>query len=71
MKGGVSMNNVIEALSSGWVVSNVVNVLAHGQNDEGRGFIVTLAEPKDHLSRKMYLPYSPETESYLTNAPVC
>ena len=62
------MKNMIEALDKGWTVSNVVNVLARGQNDEGRGFLVTLAEPKNHLSREMYLPYSSEVETILTNA---
>ena len=65
------MQNMMEALKKGWTVSNVVNVLAHGQNDEGRGYLVTLAEFKNHLSREMYLPYSPEAERLLTNAPVC
>jgi len=64
------MKNMIEALENGWTVSDVSNVLAHGMNDEGRGFLVTLAEPKNHLSREMYLPYSPEAETLLTNASV-
>ena len=62
------MKNMIEALDKGWMVSNVANVLAHGRNDEGRGFLVILAEPKKHLSREMYLPYSPEAETFLANA---
>jgi hypothetical protein len=61
------MKNMIEALDKGWTLSNVANVLAHGQNDEGRGFIVTLAEPKQHLSRELYMPYSPEAETFLMN----
>jgi len=59
------MSNVIEALNNGWTVSNVANVLASGQNDEGRGFLVTLMEPRNHLTRKVYLPYSTETENLL------
>ena len=62
------MKKMMEALNKGWTVSNVANVLARGQNDEGRGFLVTLAELKNHLSRKVYLPYSPEAETLLTNA---
>ena len=62
------MKNMIEALDNGWTVSTVSNVLAHGRNDEGRGFLVTLAEPKNHLSREMYLPYSTEAETLLANA---
>ena len=59
------MINVITALKKGWTVSEVARVLAHGQNDEGRGFLVTLMEPKNHMSCEMYLPYSTETETFL------
>ena len=59
------MSNVLEALNTGWTVSAVANVLAHGQNDEGRGFLVTLMQPKHHMLREVYLPYSVETETLL------
>ena len=62
------MGNFVEAIQKGWTVSDVANVLAHGQNDEGRGFLVTLMEPKIHMSRQVYLPYSPETEILLNQA---
>jgi len=62
------MGKFIEAINTGWTVSNVANVLAHGQNDEGRGFLVTLMELKNHMSRQVYLPYSPETETLLNQA---
>ena len=62
------MGNFIEAIKKGWTVSDVANVLAHGRNDEGRGFLVTLMEPKNHMSRQVYLPYSPETEMLLNQA---
>ena len=62
------MSNFVEAIKKGWTVSDVANVLAHGQNDEGRGFLVTLMETKYHLSRQVYLPYSPETEQLLNQA---
>ena len=62
------MSNVIEALKNGWTISTVATVLAHGQNDEGRGYLVTLMEPKNHISRKVYLPYSAETETLLNQA---
>lgn len=62
------MGNFVEAIRKGWTVSDVANVLARGQNDEGRGFLVTLIEPKDHMSRQVYLPYSPETEMLLNQA---
>lgn len=59
------MNNVIHALQDGWTVSQVATVLAHGRNDEGRGFLVTLAEPHLHMLRELYLPYSQEAETLL------
>jgi hypothetical protein len=62
------MGNFVEAIKKGWTVSDVANVLAHGRNDEGRGFLVTLMETKNHLSRQVYLPYSPETEMLLNQA---
>jgi hypothetical protein len=62
------MSNVIEALKTGWAISDFATVLAHGLNDEGRGFLVTLMEPKNHMSREVYLPYSAETEVLLKRA---
>jgi hypothetical protein len=62
------MGNFVDALRKGWTVSDVANVLARGHNDEGRGFLVTLMEPKNHMSRQVYLPYSPETERLLNQA---
>jgi hypothetical protein len=59
---------VIEALNNGWMISEVANVLAHGRNDEGRGFLVTFAEPVNHMLYKLYLPYSAEAESLLNQA---
>ena len=62
------MSNLIEALKNGWTVSEVATVLARGQNDEGRGFLVTLMEPQNHLSREIYLPYTAEAEALLQQA---
>ena len=59
------MNDVAEVLTKGWTVSAVTTVLARGKNDEGRGFLVTLMEPKNLMLRKVYIPYSPETETLL------
>lgn len=62
------MSNVIEALNTGWSVSAIANVLAHGQNDEGRGFLVTLVESTNHMMREIYLPFTAETEALLNRA---
>jgi len=64
------MSNVLEALDRGWTVLDVTNVLARGQNDEGRGFLVTLMQTENHISRKVYLPYTPEAEALLNQASV-
>lgn len=62
------MSNILEALKKGWMVLDVATVLAHGQNDEGRGFLVTLMKTENHISRKVYLPYTPEAEALLNRA---
>ena len=62
------MNKITEALNKGWTVSEVTNILARGRNDEGRGFLVTLMEPGNHLLHKLYLPYSSEAETLLDRA---
>ena len=62
------MTNILEALRTGWTISSVTTVLAHGQNDEGRGFLVKFAEPTNHILREVYLPYSTETETLLKRA---
>jgi hypothetical protein len=62
------MDQVIDALKKGWMVSEVTTVLARGRNDEGRGFLVTLLEPGSYKIHKMYLPYSLEAETLLNQA---
>lgn len=64
------MSTVIEVLNKGWTVSEIAKVLARGRNDEGRGFLVTLMEPKNYISHKVYLPYSAETEALLKRASI-
>ncbi len=59
------MSKIVEALSAGWTVSSVANVLAHGKNDEGRGFLIRLTEPDQHMSQEVYLPYSEEAQKLL------
>jgi hypothetical protein len=69
MKGGnIEVNNVIEAMKKGWMILEVAKVLARGGNDEGRGYLVTLAEPSNHTLHKLYLPYSSEVEAFLNRA---
>jgi hypothetical protein len=64
------MNHIVEALNKGWMVSEVVTVLARGQNEEGRGYLVTLLEPGNSMLHKLYLPYSAEIEAILERASI-
>ena len=64
------MKEVLKALNSGWMVSDVTTILARGMNDEGRGYLVTLLEPKTYLLQEFYLPYSLEAETLLNQANV-
>ena len=61
------MSKIMDALNTGWIVSEVATVLAHGRNDEGRGFLVTLSEPNRHMLRKEYLPFSDEAQKLLNS----
>ena len=36
---------LLSALDEGWTITDVVRLLAHGRNDEGRSYIVTLMHP--------------------------
>ena len=64
------MDIVVEALTIGWIISEVATVLARGRNDEGRGYLVTLIEPDNYLLHKLYLPYSVEVEALLNQESV-
>lgn len=62
------MENILEALKKGWLVSEVTTVLARGGNDEGRGYLVTLLEPGSNILHELFLPYSLEAEALLNQA---
>jgi hypothetical protein len=64
----IVMKAMLEALENGWTVSDVTIVLARGGNDEGRGYLVTLLEPKTYVLQELYLPYSLEAEALLNQA---
>lgn len=59
------METMIEALEQGWTVSEIARFLARGNNNEERGYLVTLANYSSHTLRRMYVPGSPESDGLL------
>ncbi len=53
------------ALDEGWIIAEATHLLAHGANDEGRGYLLTLMHPRRLLNRQMMVPASPEIEALL------
>jgi hypothetical protein len=59
------METMIRALEQGWTISEVSRVLARGNNDEDRGYLVTLANYRLHALRRLYVADSPESSDLL------
>ena len=59
------METMIKALEQGWAVSEVARVLARGNNNEDRGYLVTLADYRQHMLRRLFVPDSPESHELL------
>ena len=59
------MNSIETYLHQGWVISEAAQMLAHGQNDENSGYILTLADPTGHFMRETFVPRSADMDALL------
>ena len=50
------MDTMINALEQGWMISEIARVLARGNKDENRGYMVTLANYRLHTLRRLFVP---------------
>jgi hypothetical protein len=56
---------LLAALDEGWRILEAADFLAHGQNAEGRGYLLTLAHPRLLLTREWDVARSPEMDTLL------
>jgi hypothetical protein len=56
---------LLAALDEGWQIVESADYLAHGNNAEGRGYILTLLHPHRLLTREWSVARSPEIASLL------
>ncbi len=64
------MDPVTTDLRQGWTILEAATVLAHGVNDEGRGYLLTLSNASGSLQHKYYVPQTAEIERLLAGGPV-
>jgi len=56
---------LLAALDEGWQIIEAANLLAHGTNAEGRGYLLTLMHPRRLLTREWSIIRSPEIDLLL------
>jgi len=56
---------LLAALDEGWRIMEAAQLLAHGKNAEGRGYLLTLAHPRRGLTSEWDVARSPEIEALL------
>ncbi len=64
------MDPVMTDLRQGWTILEAATVLARGTNNEGRGYLLTLANASGSLQHKYYVPQTSEIERLLANESV-
>ena len=58
------------SLREGWIIVEAVDLLAHGTNDEGRGYLLTLMQPHKLLTQKVSIRKSSEVDMLLEHETV-
>jgi hypothetical protein len=61
---------LLAALDEGWQIVEAAEMLAHGTNAEGRGYLLTLMHPRRLLTREWDLRRSPEVDALLAHEAV-
>lgn len=56
---------LLAALDEGWRILEVTKFLAHGKNDEGRSYLLTLAHPRMPIVREWEVARSLEIDNLL------
>ena len=56
---------LLAALDEGWKIVEAADILAHGANAEGRGYLLTLMHPHGLLTREWSMLRSPEVNALL------
>jgi hypothetical protein len=56
---------LLAALDEGWQIVEAADMLAHGKNAEGRGYLLTLMHPRRLLTREWSLMRSPQIDALL------
>jgi hypothetical protein len=56
---------LLAALDEGWQIAEAAEMLAHGSNAEGRGYLLTLMHPRRRLTREWNVMRSPEMDRLL------
>jgi hypothetical protein len=58
---------LLAALDEGWQIVEAADMLAHGTNAEGRGYVLTLTHSRRLLTREWHLMRSPELDTLLAH----
>jgi len=58
---------LLAALDEGWQIVEAADMLAHGSNAEGRGYVLTLMHSRRLLTREWNVTRSPELDALLAH----